>query len=369
MSTNPFETIAADEHGQIEEIAELMKQLLQERYGASGDFLRGVHPKSHGCLSAKFEVLCDIEKELKVGLFAESKTYEAIVRFSNADSLVRHDLRDGENGSRGMAVKVLGVDGALLYDDHAEKSQDFLMINTPRFAFANIADYLRLQKVLLQFDDSPAAFFAPLQSPPPSDPDELAAFKRTKQSFDVVSQIKSTPVANPLEVAYFGAAPFLFGKERVMHVSAVPQYQPPQVVPDAAGENYLREALTATMAKSEDVVFEFRIQVRKAGEDKLHIEDATQFWPAEEYPPQAVARLTISAPQQVQECENRFFTPWHALAESTSRLVASIDCVGKSTLPLQNCAERRQTCHADSAVEWRRFGADEFNQFESCSCL
>ena len=316
MSDNPFEVIedAEEENRQIEEIATLMRQLLEKRYGSSGKFLRGVHPKSHGCFNATLEILDGVDEDLRVGLFSKvGAKYEAIVRFSNADSLVRHDLSDGENGSRGMAIKVLNVDGEVLNKDAGGSSQDFLMVNTDQFAFANVADYLKLQKVLLGFDDSPAAFFAPLQNPPPSDPVELAAFMRVKQSFDVISLIKKTPVANPLEVSYFGAAPFLFGNDRVLRVSAAPVVQPDQVVPGDAGENYLREAIASTMSKSEDIVFDFKIQVRKADEGDLHIEDATQFWPTQQY--KAVARLTIPAPQTSQDdCEERFFTPWHSLA-------------------------------------------------------
>ncbi len=319
MLDNPFEVIndITEENRQIDEIADLMKQLLQKRYAATGNFLRGVHPKSHGCLRAKFEVLDCFDESLRVGLFRDvGVSYDAIVRFSNADSLVRHDLKDHENGSRGMALKIHHVPGEVLNLDSGEACQDFLMINTPQFAFTDIPDYLKLQKTLLEFNDNPGPFFAPLQNPPPADPVELATFMQVKRSFDVVSLIKKTPVANPLEVSYFGAAPFLFGPERVMRLSVVPLHMPEQVVGEGVGENYLREAVAETMAKSEDVTFEFQIQVRSAGENDLDIEDATKFWPYDEFPPQAVARLIIPGPQPDQlDCEKNFFTPWHSIKE------------------------------------------------------
>lgn len=323
---NPFESISDPEleERQIQEIATLTVKLLEKRYPSLAAILRGVHAKSHGCVNAKFEVLEDIDERLRVGLFCRpGASYDAVIRFSNADTLVRHDLRNGENGSRGMAIKIRSVSGKVLDDDNGRASQDFLMINTPQFAFANVADYLKLQQILFQFDDDPSPFFAPLQNPPPTDPVKLAEFFRVKQTFDVVTLIKQTPVANPLEVAYFGAAPFLFGADRVMRVSAVPRGPArPQVVPPNAPENYLRQSLQATMAGNEDVVFDFTVQVRRAGEDDLHIEDATKFWSPEEFPPHTVARITIPAPQtgldtpeHLEECERRFFTPWHALAE------------------------------------------------------
>lgn len=314
---NPFERIddADEESRQIEEVAKLMRQLLDKRHKKFGTLVRGVHPKSHGCLKAKFDIFNDIDQSLQIGLFSNpGASYESIVRYSNADSLVRKDLRGGENGSRGMAVKITGVPGDTFYTDGCQGEQDFLMINTSQFAFANIPDYLRLQQVLLHNNDEPAAFFAPLQMAPPTDPAGVAMIERLKRSFGVLGMIKEKAVANPLEIAYFGAAPFLFGDNRVMRVSVVPQVAPEQVVPADAGDNYLREAVKERISKIEDIVFDFKIQVRNAGEDDLYIEDATQSWSFEAHPPKTVARLTIPCPQsEPLDCEKEFFTPWHAL--------------------------------------------------------
>ena len=98
-----------------------------------GKVLRGVHPKSHGCVAADFTVLKYIESRYRVGLFAEPKTYKAMIRFSNASVLQLPDLKGG-NGSRGMAIKVLGVKGPIMLADSGARNQDFLMINTPEFA-------------------------------------------------------------------------------------------------------------------------------------------------------------------------------------------------------------------------------------------
>ena len=119
--------------------------------------LRGVHPKSHGCVRAKFTVDDDLDESHRVGLFATpGKTFEAWIRYSNAAVLREDDLKAADptkpdarsNGSRGMAVKVLDVGGEMLSEDQGRANQDFLMINTPEFAFANVRDYLRLNRVL-----------------------------------------------------------------------------------------------------------------------------------------------------------------------------------------------------------------------------
>jgi hypothetical protein len=143
------------------------------------------------------------------------------------------------------------------------------------------------------------------------------------QSGEVLKKIQARPVANPLEVAYFSASPFLFGAGRVMHYSVVPAGgEKPQVVPTDPPPDYLREALQKTMSGNQNVVFDFRVQVRRAGETDLFIENATREWDETKFPPVTIGRITILAPQtwldspeRRRECEERVYTPWHSLAD------------------------------------------------------
>ena len=158
----PFEHISQQENEEINEIVNLTVKLLDERYTKSGKpILRGVQPKSHGCVKATFKINDNIEEDLQVGLFANpGQEFRAIVRFSNAAARVAPDIdKEGKHGSRGMAVKVLDVGGEVLLDDQGDHSQDFLMINQPMFAFANTEDYLQLNRILDEFNDDPSRFF------------------------------------------------------------------------------------------------------------------------------------------------------------------------------------------------------------------
>ena len=109
----PFEHIQNPdrEAKQIAETTDLTVKLLDKRYPPPKQILRGVHPKSHGCVKATFTINPDIPSELQVGLFAEpGKQFDAFIRFSNAAALVGPDIdKEGKHGSRGMAVKVLDV--------------------------------------------------------------------------------------------------------------------------------------------------------------------------------------------------------------------------------------------------------------------
>lgn len=321
----PFDDVPnpQEEPAQIKELAELTRGLLDMRYPKPDKILRGVHPKSHGCVQAMFQINRDIPEKYRVGLFEKpGKRYKAWIRYSNAASRVEHDLKDGENGSRGMAIKVLGVGGKVLLDDNGRHNQDFLMINTPAFAFANVEDYLRLNQILLSQNDDSSLFFAPAlvqPTPPGFTPEQI---QRILKSLGIVQQIKAIPVANPLEVQYFSAAPFLFGPDRVMKFSARPCGElKPQVLPENPSENYLHEALVKTMSQEEDICFDFMVQVR-GKEPDLNIEDATTVWDEAQTPFVKVAKITIPSPQpgignrrRLMHCENLVYTPWHSLVE------------------------------------------------------
>ena len=151
-----LEKVPENEPAQIDRIAELTVKQLERRYADEPRFLRGVHPKDHGCVDATFTVLETLDPELRVGVFKNlGQRFPATIRFSNAAPLVTPDSLelgdDGKpvvaHGSRGMAVKVHEVEGDRLVSGDGERTQDFLMINQPVFAFANVEDYEALSQI------------------------------------------------------------------------------------------------------------------------------------------------------------------------------------------------------------------------------
>ena len=326
----------------------------------NGEVLRGVHPKSHGCVAASFTVLKYIDSRYQVGLFAKPKTYDAMIRYSNASVLELADLKGG-NGSRGMAIKVLGVNGPIMLADGDARNQDFLMINTPEFAFANVRDYLRLTRVLMAHPvgADPKPYFVPAQlfqfgimdfsgnlSPPEAGESPIVSGMRqilttdafegfspadmigTLTSATVVEKIQGQTVRNPLEVQYFSAAPFRFGPDRVMKFSVVPAAgavpQEAFSVEDAAAMNrdYLAEALKKSLTQGKTLHLSFMIQTveksQLAGREKDMIENAALAWSEKEFPFVKVADIAIHPVGKneplVDACKPLRFTPWHALA-------------------------------------------------------
>lgn len=307
-SPTRFETAPPGEADQIQQIVSLTTQLLQMRYPDSMA-RRGVHPKDHGCLKAAFTVNSDIPEKYRVGVFATpGKTYQAWIRFSNATPFLAPDLGKGGPDSRGMAIKLIGVEGDTLLDEPGAKTQDFLLINLPQFAFPNVSEYLEATKIQRANHDDISPFFAPPLSP------------ERKKTLAVVARIKKTQLGNPLDSRYFSAAPFLFGKDMVAKFAVTPSDPENTPVPENPGVNYLREAMKKSLdfASGKPAVFNFQVQL--STDESLPIEDATAEWPEAVAPVQNVATINIDRqdfdnPLQVTECEHLAFTPWHGLVE------------------------------------------------------
>lgn len=309
-STAPtsFETIPPGEEDQIDQTVALTTQLLQQRYPNSMA-LRGVHPKPHGCVQAQFTINQDLPGEFRVGVFGKpGNTYQAWVRFSNATATVGPDVESDGTPSRGMAIKLMDVEGKTLLDEPGAKTQDFLMINQPMFAFANVAEYLELSRVQLADHDDVKRFFAP-----PLTDEKINTLK-------IIGQIKKTPLGSPLETRYFSASPFLFGKTAVAKFAVSPRDPTSTPVPANPAPDYLRQALKKSLDpdSGRPAVFDFQVQLRSS--DSLPIENASAQWSEETAPFRTVASLTINPqdfdnPLRIRECEQMVFTPWHGLVE------------------------------------------------------
>lgn len=306
------EVMPEAESGQIGEIVDLTLQLLQQRYG---DNLarRGVHPKDHGCVKANLVVNADLPKAYQRGVFAvPGKSYDAWVRFSNATGTVGSDVApNGANSSRGMAIKLMGVSGEPLLPQSGAITQDFLLINQPMFAFANVAEYLELTRLQVLHHDDNSKIFPALFANPNADKAETAR---------IVQGIAQTSMGSPVESRYFSASPFLFGPDAVVKFGVTPRNPGSTPVPPNPPANYLRDALRKSLDVNtgKPAVFDFQVQLRTA--DNLSIENASAQWPESAAPFQTVGTLTIPTqdfdnPLRITECEHLVFTPWHGIAE------------------------------------------------------
>lgn len=139
------EHVEPDEPQTARELAETMLSIAEKTYADSGHAIRCVHAKSHGLLAARLEILPNLPPELAQGIFAAPRTHDAVVRLSTTPGDLLHD---SVSTPRGMALKVLDVDGARLPGSDGSASQDFVMVNGKAFNSPSGKAFLRSLKML-----------------------------------------------------------------------------------------------------------------------------------------------------------------------------------------------------------------------------
>lgn len=335
------ETIPADEADDIQRVIETLELILARSQAKSGEFRADVHVKTHGYAAAEFRVLPNLPAELAQGLFEIDGDYPAVVRFSNSASQAQADaIPDG----RGMSIKVLGVDGdTVSVDEQKGPAQDFVMINHPVFFARNVKDFLRLEQVLVQAEDSSLATLQGALTG--GDWNPLHWHWREMLT---VARIAGRLPAHPASHTYFSMAPIRYGKY-VAKYRAKPAGDRSDSYLElvqrlGSQSDALRLALEETLS-TQEVLFEFQIQLRTS-ERTMPIEDATIEWPESESPYRTVAHLLLPrqeiAPlRHNADFQNLSFNVWHALA--AHRPLGGINRVRRRAYPLSAAWRRQQT--------------------------
>ena len=284
----------------VRKIAESLKSDVERMY-KPGNTLRDAHPKSIGCVKAEFKVEPQLPEELRVGVFKEPRTYPAYIRFSNAATTIQ---ADSKRDIRGMAIKLLGVEGEkLLENEKHEKTQDFLVISIPKFINQNVIDfYGTLEAIrggplkMLGF------FFNPFNS-------------HLRVLWNIATSLAKH--GNLLEVRFWSTTPYQFGS-KVVKYSAKPHQDEVTRIPKNPSQDYLREVMTQHLA-GQDAYFDFMVQFQ-TDPDQMPLEDASVRWSEKASPFRKVATIripsqTFDTQERIKIAENLSFTPWHSLPE------------------------------------------------------
>jgi hypothetical protein len=118
------ERTGGNEDALITQIMEKNLETLAERGNPTA---RAQHPKQHGCARAVFEVRADVPPELRHGIFATPRRFDALIRFSNG---LQADDREAD--VHGMAIKLLDVPGRKLLPGHEDSTtMDFVLVDHP----------------------------------------------------------------------------------------------------------------------------------------------------------------------------------------------------------------------------------------------
>jgi catalase len=137
-----------DEEKVFDEIAGAIRHIAEMIGDRARHAARAVHAKSHGLLRAELTVTTEgLPEPLAQGLFAKAGRYPAIMRFSTNPGDM---LPDSISTPRGLAVKVIGVEGEMLAGHEGNVTQDFVCVNAKAFGVPDAAAFLKQLHLLEQ---------------------------------------------------------------------------------------------------------------------------------------------------------------------------------------------------------------------------
>jgi hypothetical protein len=282
--------------------------------------LRDAHAKSHGVLRATLRVHDDLPDELRQGLFAKPGEHPAIIRFSTAPGDV---VPDGVGTARGMAIKVLDVNGPRALpgneNEGETRTQDFLLVNHPTISSGDVHTYRRDQALLLQAAKAP-------------EPVQVATGVALRAANSLLRKVgvdrtggpagQAMPHTHILGETFWSQGALRYG-DHVAKVSAAPvsanlteltgQRVP---VTDASA---LRD-LVSDFFTGQRATWELRAQLATDLET-TPVEDASVQWPEDVTPYRTVATLTADVQDSYSPARRAYvdddlsFNPWHCLAE------------------------------------------------------
>lgn len=314
--TDQVETRSPDEDRLADDVTASMRHISEIMVDRYRHAVRSVHSKSHGLLRGELTVHGDLPEPLRQGLFAEPASYPVIIRFSTSPGDI---LADSISTQRGMAVKVVGIEGHEMVPGHqGEVTQDFLFLGASKVfgspGLKGFLDTVRLTEKHADADDATkevvsntarvanvAAQAVGVQSP------ALDFFGHPKSHIlgETYCSLAALRYGD-----YFGKLCFEPASQNLRDLA--------DSTVDTSRFSALRDAVVAFF-KTETAVWDVTVQLC-TDPAAMPVEDASAAWPEDRSPYRPVARITVP-PQDAYSPERRVyvddvlaFTPWHALA-------------------------------------------------------
>lgn len=296
-STEWREAIDADEEQRFAAYAERIAAMQKKKSAKYGNG-RAFHRKQVLGLRARLEVLGDLPAHARHGLFAEPRTYDALVRLSNGSVDVAHDRRPD---IRGFGLRVVGVDGPGALGA-ATRAQDFVLINREVFGFRKPDEFVELVSALV---DGPLALVGHIVRRYGL----VAGFKRLGE----IKRSMARPFSGFATEPFFSAAPIANGPY------AARVRLRPLATAAAPARDWAEDVRTHLAAGP--IRYDLQLQFF-VDEKTTPIEDGAVDWPEAVAPYVTVARLEVP-PQALDgaegkaladEVERATFDPWEALA-------------------------------------------------------
>ncbi|MFH5923602.1 catalase family protein [Roseomonas xinghualingensis] len=324
-----FEQLEPGEAETAQDMAEMLRGIAETTFRDYGYPVRSLHAKSHGLLRGELRVTGGFAPAYAQGLFARPGRYPVVLRFStNPGDL----LDDSISVPRGLALKVVGVEGERLPGSEGQATQDFVLVNSPAFAVPKAKDFLTPLKLLAKTTDIPQGYKKVASTMLRG---AEAALEAVGGGSPTLKTLGGHPNTHILGETFYSATPFLHGpymaKYSVAPATTMLKALTGRKVDVARRPDALREEVMAFFA-SQQGEWDLRVQLCTDIE-RMPVEDASVEWPEEMSPYVSVGRIIV--PPQPSWDEERSkavdlgmsFSPWHGLA--AHRPLGSINRVRK----------------------------------------
>ena len=278
---HPLEIIPDGEADMIKRVMEMQLEIMKVQDPTK----RGQHPKQQALLRGTFEIADAVPDTMRVGVFAQTKTFDALFRLSTGPN-----PKDSDPNPHGFAIKLLDVPGS------PTGTQDFIFLDQPTFFISNLADYV--------------AFFESMVT------NRTEAYYKAHPHDFGLNQTFNVVISSHLERQYWSEVPFAMG-QGAARFTLIPDPDNISNLEPATTPDGLRDALEdyfVTQRRSAKFLFGAQAYLDEA---TTPIEDAKSVWPT---PFETIATLTLpaqafSSPEQFEFCENLSFNPWHCTPE------------------------------------------------------
>lgn len=298
------------------ELVDTLHSISKTTFKDSGHATRSVHAKSHGLLRGELRVLDGLPAMLAQGIFAKVASYPVVMRLSTVPGDM---LDDSVSTPRGLALKVVGVEGARLDSSEDMVTQDFVLVNGPAFLTPGAKKFLSSLKLLATTTDKAPALKKALS----------AVLRGTEKIIEVfggesptIKAMGGHPETHILGESFYSQVPILFGPY-MAKVCVAPVSEALKALKDAplnvnGKPNGLRDAVLEFFANNA-AEWELRVQLCTDLET-MPIENAAIVWPEAQSPYIAVARIIVepqlawSDARSMAVDDGMSFSPWHGIA-------------------------------------------------------
>lgn len=287
-----------DEDATFAGIAEAFTKMGESVRENEGRAVRVSHAKSTGLLKGRLVVDDGLPPELAQGLFARPSEHDVLVRFAQGPG---ETLGDEVSTHRGMAVKILGVEGERIPEAKEQATQDWLTeARETAFINADASGFLlNLKTGVSNAPSLPEGVKAAVSKVSRATNAALEAVGVSSRMLGFFGH----PPLHPLSENYFSQAPIRWGN----HVAKLGFYPTEETKRGLAEEidardfDAFRNAMVDRFAR-QSAEFEVRVQLATDLDD-TPVEDASVRWPEDKTPYRRVGRIVL--PSQVAWSEGR----------------------------------------------------------------